>query len=47
MNNIKFLPKFVNKVKSIAPQESVKQAMDVLKKAKSPLIIIGKGAAYA
>ncbi|CAO3586776.1 unnamed protein product [Absidia cylindrospora] len=41
------LPKFNSSIKSQADPQSIQQALDWLKQAKQPLIVIGKGAAYA
>jgi 2-hydroxyacyl-CoA lyase 1 len=32
---------------STAPQSKIKQVAEVIKSAKAPLVVIGKGAAYA
>ncbi|KAG2208466.1 hypothetical protein INT47_010162 [Mucor saturninus] len=41
------VPKVANPPKSMADQSNINQAVELLKNAKNPLIVIGKGAAYA
>jgi 2-hydroxyacyl-CoA lyase 1 len=44
---VQFLPKCPDAPRPGAPQESVDAALDALKSAERPLVIVGKGAAYA
>lgn len=44
--NITQLPKFTDVPRSMAPYEQITKAFSVIKTAKRPLVIIGKGAAY-
>lgn len=46
-SEIDFLPKCPDAPRVQAPQESVEAAMAALKSAERPLVIVGKGAAYA
>jgi len=41
------LPRLIEAPKSVAPQSKIRDIVQVLKNAKAPLVVIGKGAAYA
>ncbi|CAL8130686.1 unnamed protein product [Orchesella dallaii] len=44
---VEFLPKLPPPPVSVAPQDEILKAIELLKSAKNPLVIVGKGAAYA
>lgn len=41
------LPRLIEAPKSVAPASKIKAVAEAIKNAKAPLIVIGKGAAYA
>lgn len=45
--DLQFPPRCPDAPRSLAPEDSVRAALDVLKSAERPLVIVGKGAAYA
>ncbi|GIW13942.1 MAG: oxalyl-CoA decarboxylase [Tepidiforma sp.] len=46
-SEVHFPPRCPDPPRSLAPWESVERALDALKSAERPLVIVGKGAAYA
>ena len=46
-DDVKYPPPVAEPPRTLAPQESVAAAIEALKTAENPLVIIGKGAAYA
>jgi len=46
-SEVGYLPQLPSPPVSLAPQERVNEAIELLKGAQSPLVIVGKGAAYA
>lgn len=46
-SDINFIQKLSQPPVSLAPQEKIDEAVELLKNAKNPLVIVGKGAAYA
>jgi 2-hydroxyacyl-CoA lyase 1 len=46
-NEVGFIPQLPPPPVSLAPQERINEAIDLLRGAKNPLVIVGKGASYA
>ncbi|MES4793397.1 MAG: oxalyl-CoA decarboxylase, partial [Chloroflexota bacterium] len=46
-DEVHFPPRCPDPPRSLAPQEDVARALEALKSAERPLVIVGKGAAYA